>query len=337
MTGEKVNKGGSFYSDVVLSSRVRFARNVAGLPFPVRLNTIEKRELNLRICNALSREKLPLRFIEMNSLYPYEAISLAERHLISPEFASGSDGRVLVLSEDERVSIMLGERDHIRIQGFSDGPDIMAAYRNAEEYDDILSDKLTYAFDNKLGFLNQNPADLGTGMRASVMMHLPALSIKGDMAKFSLTAAKLGFKIRGSYGDGASAKGDIFRISNHITMGISEEQAIENLKSIALQIATKERSVAEELVKDINVRDRINRAAGLLKNAVLLTADEMMELMSLVRFGALYGVADADAELISTLFVKMQPATINVLAGQMLSQTAKDEIRAKTVKQIFTE
>lgn len=335
MTTENKKNTNAFYTDVVLSSRVRFARNIAGLPFPVRLNTIEKKELNIRICGILADNGLPVKFIDMSSIYPYEAISLAERHLISPGFASGTDGRVLVLAEDEKVSIMLGEKDHIRIQGFSDGLDPHTAYHNAEKYDDILSENLKFAFDNKLGFLNQDSADLGTGMRASVMMHLPALSITGEMAKFSLTAGKLGFKIRGSYGDGASVKGDIFRISNYITMGISEEQAIENLKSIALQIATKERSVAEELVKDINIRDRINRAAGLLESAVLLTADEMMELMSLVRLGALYGAAEADTELISELFVKMQPATINVLAGQKLPQAVMDEIRAKTVKQIF--
>lgn len=337
MTGEKANNKNTFYTDIVLSSRVRLDRNIAGMPFPIRLNTIEKKELNLKICNIFASENLPLKFIEMSSLYPYEAISLAERHIISPEFASGSDGRVLILSEDEKISIMLGGRDHIRIQGFSDGLDPEKAYEYADRYDNVLSSKLRYAFDNKLGFLNQNPADLGTGMRASVMMHLPALSVTGAMAKFSLTAGKLGFKIRGSYGDGASVKGDIFRISNHITMGISEEQAINNLKSIALQMATKERAAAEELIKDINIRDRINRSAGLLKNAVLLTSDEMMELLSWVRLGALYGAVSADPDLISSLFVKMQPATLNVLAGQKLSQTTKDEIRAKTVKQIFTE
>ncbi len=322
--------------DTVLSTRVRLSRNVDSLPFPIRLNALQKQELNMGICRILSNKGCPLNVISMNSLYPYEAISLAERHLISPEFASNSEGRVLLLDENEKVSIMLCERDHIRIQGFSTGLEPLEAYAEAEKYDKLLGEALHYAFDPKLGFLNQNPKDIGTGMKASVLMHLPALSSTGAMEKLSATASKLGFVIRGSYGDGASVKGDIFRISNSVTMGISEQEALENLKSITLQIATKERNAAEKLVSDINVQDRINRSAGLIKNAVLMSCDEMMELLSWVRLGSLYGIVDADAELIARLFVSMQPATVNVLAGQKLSEAARDEIRAKTVKQIFT-
>ena len=323
--------------DTVLSTRVRLSRNIDSLPFPVRLNALQKQELNMGICRILSDSGCPLKAISMSSLYPYEAISLAERHLISPEFASNSEGRVLLLDENEKISIMLCERDHIRIQGFSEGLDPAGAYGEALKYERILSEKLKLAFDSKLGYLNQNPKDIGTGMSASVLLHLPALSRTGAMEKLSATALKLGFVIRGSYGDGASVKGDIFRISNIVTMGISEEGALENLKSMTLQISTKERAAAEKLVSDINIRDRINRCAGLIKNAVLLSSDEMMELLSWVRLGALYGVIDADTSLISRLFVTMQPATVNVLAGQKLSEAARDEIRAKTVKQIFRE
>ena len=321
--------------DTVLSTRVRLARNIDSLPFPVRLNALQKNELNKRLCEILTGKDSSLHTIHMNSLYPYEAISLAERHLISPEFASNSEGRVLLLRDDHKVSIMLCENDHIKIQGFADGLEPPEAFSEAEKYDKILNEALDFAFDPKLGYLNQNPKDIGTGMKASVLMHLPALSRTGSMEKLSATAAKLGFIIRGSYGDGASVKGDIFRITNSVTMGISEQQALENLKSITLQIATKERSAAEKLVNEINIRDRINRSAGLIRNAVLLSCDEMMELLSWVRLGALYGVIEADTQLISRLFVTMQPAMINVLAGQKLPEASRDEIRAKTVKQLF--
>ena len=323
------------HQDVVLSTRVRLARNIDSLPFPVRLNILQKQELNSGICRILNNKGCPLRMIVMNSLYPYEVVSLAERHLISPEFASNTDGRVLLLDENEKISIMLCEKDHIRIQGFAKGLDTDEAYKSVKEYDRILNSELHFAFDPKLGYLNQSMGDIGTGMKASVLMHLPALSRTGAMEKLSATALKMGFVIRGSYGDGASVKGDIFRISNSVTMGINEETALENLKSIVLQIATKERSAAEKLVSDINIRDRINRSAGIIKNSVLLSSDEMMELLSWVRLGALYSVIDADADLISRLFVSMQPATVNVLAGGKLTDTARDEIRAKTVKQIF--
>lgn len=326
---------GQIHSDVVLSTRVRLARNISGIPFPVRLNIIEKQRINYGICKILSDKGCRLRATEMSSLYPYEIISFAERHLISPEFASSYEGRVLLLSEDERISIMLQERDHIRIQGFEEGLQPEKAYNNALYYDELLDGTLHFAFDSKLGYLNQHPRDIGTGMSASVLMHLPALSATGVMTKISATAAKLGFIIRGSYGDAASVKGDIFRISNSVTMGISEDEALENLKTLALQISTKEHSAAEKLVTDINIKDRINRSAGIIKNSVLLSADEMMELLSWVRLGALYGINDADAALICKLMMTMQPATINVLAGQKLTETAADEIRAATVKKIF--
>ena len=300
-----------------------------------RLNILEKQKINYGICKILSESDGELTVTQMSSLYPYEIISLAERHLISPEFASFSEGRVLVLSRDEKISIMLQERDHIRIQGFEDGLQPENAYENASYYDDLLDKNLHFAFDSRLGYLNQHPKDLGTGMNASVLMHLPALSRTGVMTKISATAAKLGFTVRGSYGDGASVKGDMFRISNSVTMGISEAEALSNLKALALQITTKEHSAAEELVTDIGIRDRINRAAGIINNSVLLSADEMMELLSWLRLGSLYGIVDADPLLISRLMITMQSATINVLAKQKLTESEADEVRAKTVKQIF--
>lgn len=323
------------HADVVLSTRIRLSRNIDGIPFSVRLNSLEKQEICRKICAILTSESCCPDIIEMSSLYPFQAISLAEKHLISPEFVSGDDGRCLLLDREEKVSIMLCEKDHIKIQGFEKGLAPENAYKTAAYYDEILNSHLRFAFDSKLGYLNQSPRDIGTGLRASVLMHLPALSNTGAMEKFSATAAKLGFSVRGSYGDGASVKGDIFRISNTITMGISEEETLSNLKAIALQIATKERSAAEKLVSDINVKDRINRSAGIIKNAVLMSSDEMMELLSWVRLGALYGLIDADAELIGKLFVSMQPATLCVLAKQKLSEAQLDEIRALTVKKIF--
>lgn len=323
--------------DVVLSTRVRLVRNIDRVPFPVRLNTLRRREINSDIIRAVKKAELPLNVIDMSTLYPFETVSLAERHLISPEFASSTEGRMLLLSPDEKISVMLCERDHIRIQCFEDGLGLQSAYSNALKVSDAVGAYFDYAFDPALGYLSQNPKDIGTGMRPSVLMHLPALSRTGAMAKISATASKLGISVRGSYGDAASVKGDLFRISNTVTMGISEEEALDNLKTIVLQIATRERTLAEEYVKDINIKDRINRSAGLIRNAVLLTADEMTELLSWIRLGALHKITDADVSLIDRMFVSMQPATINVLAKQKLPDSVKDEIRARTVKQIFPE
>ena len=330
---EKNEKNVYQQGDTVLSSRVRLARNIDGVPFPVRLNVTRRAAVNRKVCETLQNAGKSMRVIDMSRLYPYEAVALAERHLISPEFTSGSEGRVLLLTEDERVSIMLNEEDHIRIQAIEPGLAPEAAYRNACDYDDALDAGIHYAFDNRLGYLNQNPRDLGTGMRVSVMMHLPALSKTGGMTKFASMIGKLGMNVRGSYGDAASVKGDIFRIGNQVSMGIKEEEAIGNLKSIAMQIATREHAAAAEFVKDIGVRDRITRAEGVLKNAMLLTADEMMEMLSWVRLGALYGLNDADPYIISEMFTSLQPASVNVMAGAKLSAPQRDEVRAKLVRQ----
>ncbi len=318
--------------DTVLSSRVRMARNIDGVPFPVRLNVTQRAAVNRKVCETLQKTGKTMRVIDMSRLYPYEAVALAERHLISPEFTSGTEGRLLLLTEDERISIMLNEEDHIRIQAIEPGLAPEIAYRNACAYDDALDTGVRYAFDNRLGYLNQNPRDLGTGMRVSVMMHLPALSKTGGMTKFASMIGKLGMNVRGSYGDAASVKGDIFRVGNQVSMGITEAEAIANLKTLTMQLATKEHAAAAEFVKDIGVRDRITRAEGVLKNAMLLTADEMMEMLSWVRLGALYGLNGFDPDVISEMFTSLQPASVNVMAGAKLTAARRDELRAQFVR-----
>lgn len=319
--------------DTVISSRIRLARNLDKIPFPVRLNVTRKNEINQKVINTVADNNMPLKAIDMSRLYPYEAVSLAERHLITPEFASSFEGRVLLLSDDEKISIMLNENDHIRIQVIEEGLSPEKAYETAKQIDCTFDSELHFAFDSRFGYLNQNPRDIGTGMRASVMLHLPALSKTGAMTKFASTAAKLGLTVRGTYGDSTDAKGDIYRLSNNVGMGISEDEAISNLKSIALLLATKERRTAEEFIKDIGVKDRINRSMGLLSNAVLLSTDEMMEMLSWIRLGSVYSLVDIKPQVINSLFVTMQPATIDVLAHTKLTNAERDEIRAKFVRE----
>ena len=325
------------HGDVVLSSRARLARNIDGLPFPVRLNPSQRMAVTAKVASLLKNDREKLKLIDMSKLYPYEAVSLAERHLVSPEFVSSTDGKALILSENEKISIMLNEEDHIRIQAIEGGLQVEKAYENACRYDDILDAGLHFAFDNRLGFLTQNPANLGTGLRISVMLHLPALSKTGDMLNFSSMLSNLGFNIRGSYGDTVSAAGDIYRLSNQVTLGISENDAIANLKSMALQLATKERAAAEELIKDIGTRDRIKRAHALLQSAMLLSANEMMEMLSWLRLGSVHGLCDVPASVINELFISMQPASINVLAGARLPAAQRDEIRARCVREKLGE
>ncbi len=322
------------HNDVILSTRVRFARNLENFPFPCRLDADGKEAVCMTVKEALADVSgIKLHYIDMNELTEKQAVGLAERHLISPEFTSGGKGRALLLSDDESVSIMLCEEDHIRIQVIKGGLDLEGAYDLANKIDDLLDSKLKYAFDERIGYLTQCPTNIGTGMRASVMMHLPALSKCNQTTKLSSTVSKLGLTVRGSYGEGTIAKGDIYQISNQVTLGISEKTALDNLKSIAMQVATQERAAGEEFVKNVSILDRITRAYGILSSARLLSTDEMLDLFSWVRLGSVYGVIDADIQKINELTETMQAATLASTNGEHLSSDERDEIRAKTVRE----
>ncbi len=320
-------------SDIVVSTRIRLARNLNEYPFPNKLNTKSRTALNNIIKDAVeSDNKFDLRFVEMKSLARFEAASMAERHIISPEFASDADGRALMISKDEDICIMLNEEDHIRIQIMKSGFALDEAYSVADEIDDLLGNKLQYAFDERIGYLTQCPTNLGTGMRASVMLHLPALTMNGQIHKLINTISKLGLTFRGAFGEGTKATGDMYQLSNQITLGISEEFAIRNLKAITLQLCANERAAREELLKSIDTEDAIFRAYGTLKWARLLSTQELMDNLSLVRLGSVAGKISVPIETLNELMISMQPASINVLAQQKLDEKERDTIRATKVR-----
>ena len=325
--------GAGEQSDIVVSTRIRLARNIEEYPFPNKLNTKTRMELNNVIKEAVeSDNKYNLRFIEMRTLARFEAASMAERHIISPEFASDLDGRALMLSPEEDISIMLNEEDHIRLQVMKSGFALDEAYFVANELDDMLGSKFNFAFDERIGFLTQCPTNLGTGMRASVMLHLPALTLSGQIHKLINTISKLGLTFRGAFGEGTNAVGDMYQLSNQITLGISEEFAIKNLKAITLQLCAQERSAREEMLKDVVTEDKIFRAYGLLKWARLLSTKELMENLSYVRLGSVTGKINIPIEVVNELMVSMQPATINARAGQKLEEVERDSVRASEVR-----
>ena len=259
-------------SDIVVSTRIRLARNLKEYPFPNKLNTKNRIIINNIIKDAIEKDnKYNLNFVEMKTLARFEAASMAERHIISPEFASDADGRASLISTEEDICIMLNEEDHICLQVMKSGFALDEAYTVADEIDNAIGEKLEYAFDERIGFLTQCPTNLGTGMRASVMLHLPALTMNGQIHKLINTISKLGLTFRGAFGEGSKAIGDMYQLSNQITLGISEEFAIKNLKSITLQLCAQERAAREEILKSINTDDAIFRAYGTLKWARLLS------------------------------------------------------------------
>ncbi|HBL41611.1 MAG TPA: protein arginine kinase [Ruminococcaceae bacterium] len=327
-------KNGGEKSEVVVSTRVRLARNLEEYPFPAKLDSAGKKQINNLVKDALlGNTEDELSFIEMESLSRAQTISLAERHLISPEFTGSGVGHALLLSDDESVSIMLCEEDHIRIQVMEAGLALDSAYERADRIDNVLSARLPLAFDERIGYLTQCPTNLGTAMRASVMLHLPALGRSGQIAKISATVSKLGLIIRGCYGEGSSPNGDLYQLSNQVTLGISEKTAIDNLKSITQQLVSQELAMRERMLNNPVWEDKVYRSLGILKSARLLSCEEFMNLASLVRMGAAQGIFDIPTEKIGELFVDMQPATINAREGKNLEASQRDAIRAKAVRE----
>lgn len=328
------NKG--VEGDIVLSTRIRLARNIKQFPFPARLDAEGREKVNEFVVRALDEsgdEELKLNNIDMASLSAPEIVSLAEKHLISAEFASDTTGRRLLLSDDEDISIMLCEEDHIRIQVVYPGLCLEEAFQTAEKFDKALQNKLNFAFDEKLGYLTQCPTCLGTALRTSVMLHLPALSKKGAIQRLSTTVAKLGLTLRGVYMQGRENTGDIFQLCNQVTLGISEEAAIKNLSSIATQIIAQEKAAREEIVKDDDYIDCIYRAQGILKSAYKLSMKEFMALASIVRVGVTEGIIEADTDKLKELLITLQGATLNASEGKILTQKERDILRAEKVRE----
>jgi protein arginine kinase len=323
--------------DVVISTRIRLARNIADYPFPCRLSPEQGRDVISKAQEALLCENevdSEFDFIDMQKLTPARAMSLSERHLISPEFAKIRDGRALMLNKNESVSIMLNEEDHIRIQVMLSGMQLEAALEQANRIDDIFDEKLRFAFDENLGYLTQCPTNLGTGLRASLMLHLPALEQSGALSNLAGAVSKLGLVIRGTFGEGSKVKGAFYQISNQVTLGISEKQAIDNLTVVANQIISQELAAREAFKKSgLALEDKIWRSFGILSTARTLSTDEFMSLISNVRLGATMKLIDIGLETINELINEAQPSTLTASAGRNLDVRARDELRARLVRE----
>ncbi len=324
-------------NNIVMETRIRLARNLKKYPFPCRLNPKQKTEVANVIIDSIKNCNSPLandlEAIWIKDLNESERISLVEKHLASPEFISETEGRAIVLSKDRTMSIMLNEEDHIRLQILIKGDDLSGAFEIADKLDTLLDENLEFAFDENLGYLTQCPTNLGTGMRASVMLHLPALKAGRAIGRIAGNLQKLGLTIRGCYGEGTEPKGAMYQLSNQVTLGISEMSAIENLSNIAKQLEGQEKAAQERMVKSIEAQDKLCRSLGVLKTARLISCEEAVELISNVRFGVNAGVIDSvDISTIDSLIEKIQPATMMVEKEKQLTPQERDILRAEIIQ-----
>ncbi len=320
-------------SEVAVSTRIRLARNLEDFAFPVRLTEKDKKALCDKVTEAL-KSIMDFDRIDMENLTKTQAVSLVEQHLISPEFISSSVGKTLLLSKDRTVSIMINEEDHIRLQVIKSGLCLSEAYALADEIDTKLSEKLKFAFSEKLGYLTQCPTNLGTGMRASVMLHLPALQKSRALGRISSNLSKLGLTIRGIYGESTEPVGALYQLSNQVSLGISEKSAIDNLKNITTELVTQEVKARDRILSDIEVVDTVSRSLGILKTARLINHSEAMNLLSNVRLGVAQKLIESlSTDSIDKLICEIQPGNILERYGADITVRERDIKRADFLRE----
>ena len=270
----------------MISSRIRLARNIKGIPFTGRMTVEQKKAVCTKVkevASAIPGYKFD--YIDMENVTAIQAGSMVEEHLISVEFANNREGEGLLLDRKHNVSVMINEEDHLRIQVLGRGEKLATLYETASEIDDALDEKLHFAFSEKLGYLTHCPTNLGTGLRASVMMHLPALHESGLINKIINTVSQVGLTVRGMYGEGSEPAGCVYQVSNQITLGISEKDTIERLEDIVRQIARNEAALREKMLENISIEDRVFRSYGIAREARIMSSQEFMKLMSDIRLG----------------------------------------------------
>lgn len=322
-------------NDIVVSTRIRLARNLDKTPFPNALK--DKRAVTDKIKDAVLNSNSTLskefEFYDLDKLNDAEKQKMAEEHLISPDMTQG-EGHSVLISKDRTMSIMLMEEDHIRLQIIQGGYDLDSAYKTASMVDDVIEENLTYAFDSEFGYLTACPTNTGTGMRASVMLHLPALNMTDNISRVVSSAAGLGIEVRGLYGEGTKAYGSLYQISNRSTLGISEETSLSKLKDIVDQIIEMERKARKALTDNSGeeISDRVYRSLGTLKYARSMSSAEAKSLLSDVMLGENLGIIPKEGKTSPIeCMVLTEPALIS--EGKNLKPNERDKKRAEFLRE----
>ncbi|BCJ87369.1 protein arginine kinase [Effusibacillus dendaii] len=326
-------------SDIVISTRIRIARNLARYPFPVLLTEGDADaiiELVRKAIGSAELEKIgKFQLFRSRELSEVERQVFVEKHLISPNLAEDERRSAFALLQDESVSIMVNEEDHLRIQCIFPGLQIHNNWKLASEIDDILESKLDYAFDEKYGYLTSCPTNVGTGLRASVMMHLPGLVLTNQINRILSAISQVGLVVRGLYGEGSDATGNIFQVSNQITLGQSEEEILDNLQGVVKQILQHERAARSLLLRENReqLEDRIWRSFGILSYARKIESKESMQRLSDVKLGIDLGILkNASGGILRELMVMIRPAFLQKLTGKELAPGERDWKRAEIIR-----
>lgn len=334
-------KGTGPNSDIVMSSRVRLARNLDKLSFSHWADKKQQEAIMNAVFDAaksISYLKDAL-FIRLKDLSEVDRFFLVERHLMSPEHAKDVEFKALIVDPKEIVSIMVNEEDHLRIQVLQSGFNLTEAWRIADSIDTELSKKLSFAYSAKWGYLTACPTNTGTGLRGSVMLHLPSLVFTAQINKILQATAKLGLNIRGLYGEGTEASGNLFQVSNQVSLGRTEEDIIDNIERIINQIIAREETTRRTISTKNReaLVDRVWRAYGTLKSARIITSNETIALLSAIRLGVDLGIVkNLDRRMVNELLILTQPSHLQKLEGKVLNSNERDTKRAELIRERLT-
>jgi len=330
-------RGTGPHSDIVISSRIRLARNLKDIPFSHWASKKQEMEI-LRLAEKAISSTRSLKHgldIHMSDIADVDKQFLLERNLISREHILHPDYKAVIVSDREILSIMINEEDHLRIQVMQSGFNLQECWRVADRIDNELAQQLKYAYHEEWGFLTACPTNTGTGLRSSVMLHLPALVMTKQINRVIQAITKLGMTVRGLYGEGTEAEGNFFQISNQITLGQTELDMVDNLESIIRQIIGHEENARKNLTKQNRdvLKDKIYRANGILRSAHVISSKETIQLLSMVRLGVDMGfVEDIDRRTINELFILIQPGHLQKIEGKNLTQSQRDIKRAELIR-----
>lgn len=318
----------------VISSRVRLARNVQDIPFPWHMSGESPYIIMRDVYNALeSTGNYELH--KMDSLSELERTAMMEQHLISNDLLKNTHHGAVILSQDKTVSIMLNEEDHVRAQCIFDGNALADEYEILNEIDDVIASQVKYSFDQTLGYITCCPTNLGTGMRASVMMFLPALTLKNNIAGVIADVGRVGITVRGVYGEGSNAEGFMYQVSNQRSLGMTENDIIENVNSAVKNLTSLEAAAREQLLgmQRVQLTDTVHRAYGLLTNAYKMNSKEFMTLMGELKLGtALDLIKMKNPEALDRIIIEGQPANLLKISGKELNPVERDIFRSEYVK-----
>ena len=321
------------FSKTVVSTRVRLARNLEGYPFPSHLKDEKQAKEIIRLVSSGLSRLDEFKLYYMDGITEAEALSLKENHLISPNLIRTKKHSAALINREESVSIMINEEDHLREQCIVKGYDIKLAYDTMSEIDSHIAGSMKFAYDEQLGFLTACPTNLGTGLRASVMLFLPALSINGLMPKVIKSISRLGLTVRGIYGEGSQAEGYLYQISNEVTLGVTEEFIISQVEEVVEKVCALEETHRRNLKNGssaLDIQDECLRSYGVLTNCAKLTTEELIRYSASVKLGACLGYINlSDVGLIDELCVKMRPSNINAAAEKELTPLERDVYRAQ--------